>query len=183
MTKTDLRRKLLARRDSLSFEKRVEHSIAIVDKLISTDEWHSSNSVMVYLSINSEVMTLPLLTKVIEFHKRLLIPKVSNGNIIPIEVVKKFRVASGFKNILEPSDGVEYKDDIDLVIVPVVGFNEKCFRIGYGGGYYDRFLKKGRIKYKIGIAYECQKIDNDFSEEHDVKLDVVITEIGFYKCY
>lgn len=183
MVKRDLRKELLLKRDSLSFEKRVDYSITIINKLISTEEWNNSNSVMVYLSINSEVMTLPLLTKVIESHKRLLIPKVSNGSIIPLEVGNKFRVVSGFKNILEPIDGFEYKDNIDLVIVPVVGFNEKCSRIGYGGGYYDRFLKQGRIRYKVGIAYECQKVDNDFSEEHDIKLDIVITERNLYKCY
>ncbi|MCX8028637.1 MAG: 5-formyltetrahydrofolate cyclo-ligase [Brevinematales bacterium] len=185
MNKKDLRRELISKRNSLSIHNQIKLSIEISKKLISLEEWIISKCVMIYLSINSEVMTLHIMTKIIESNKILILPKVYENNLITIEVNRNFKIKSGYKGILEPIEGKPFEGYIDLAIIPLVGFNQNCFRIGYGGGFYDRFLATNyhRIKYKVGLAYECQKAENITKENHDVPLSAIITEKNIYRCY
>lgn len=80
--------------------------------------------------------------------------------------------------ILEPIDDSNYieKENIDLIVVPGVVFDKECNRIGYGGGYYDRYLKDIKSKEnKIALAYDLQIVDKIESEVHDIKVDYIIT--------
>lgn len=177
-----LRKKLLIIRNSIPLLDQINLSEKITQNVISTEEWKKSKTIMLYISINSEVMTLKLLSNAVEENKRIVLPKVVRNNIIPITLNKNFKLLSGYMGILEPIEGEEFEGLIDLAIIPLVGFDLQGYRIGYGGGFYDRFLKEyeSKIKIKIGIAYELQKIQNIPYEEHDIKLDYVITEKQIY---
>jgi 5-formyltetrahydrofolate cyclo-ligase len=81
-------------------------------------------------------------------------------------------------NIKEPDPeyGIRVdKKDIDVIIVPLLGFDEKRNRLGHGGGYYDRFMKDCKA-LKIGVAYSVQKVDQIMTDDNDVALDMIITE-------
>ncbi|MEN2998148.1 MAG: 5-formyltetrahydrofolate cyclo-ligase [Brevinematia bacterium] len=180
--KGSIRRLLLSRRNSVPILEQVSLSESIHRRLLLTEYWKSSKSVMLYVSIGSEVMTLRLVTYVLEDGKVLILPKVRGREILPVAVTSKFKLVSGFRGILEPEGGEVFDSVIDIAIVPVVGFDENGHRLGYGGGFYDRFLAKNleRIKLKVGLAYECQKVNLLPYEDRDVKLDLVITENGVY---
>jgi hypothetical protein len=77
---------------------------------------------------------------------------------------------------LPPSLKMPKGNKYDLVIVPVLGFDRRGFRLGYGGGYYDRFLAKNNCKQVIGLAYSFSELDTFPNEPHDQKLDKIITE-------
>ena len=84
----------------------------------------------------------------------------------------------GAYRIMEPDDNCDklQHENIDIVIIPLVAFDNSGTRLGYGGGYYDRLLKNMQKTKKIGIAFSLQQLDSIERENHDVKLDMVITE-------
>ncbi|MFN4245503.1 MAG: 5-formyltetrahydrofolate cyclo-ligase [Brevinematia bacterium] len=180
--KKSIRKYLISIRDSLPIQNQIEYSRTIHEKLLSTPEWKRSNIVMFYISINSEVMTLNLLSKAFDEKKVILLPKVTNEGMISVKVPHNFKLITGYKGILEPYEGETFNNYIDLILVPLVGFDKEGYRIGYGGGFYDTFLSKNskRIGLKIGLAYECQKIKYIPKEKHDQKLDIIITEKNIY---
>ncbi len=176
--KKQIRTHVLNRRNAIHPLEQIEYSAKIILNLTSSNPWKNAKSVMLYMSIGSEVFTLPLLSKAIEESKKIILPKVKGKHIIPIEVNEKFKLISSFGGILEPEAEEVYTGTIDLCIVPLVAFDDKGYRLGYGGGYYDRFLKEyeSKIKLKLGLAYEKQKIEGIPAEEHDVTLDAICTE-------
>lgn len=179
-TKSNIRRHFIQIRNNLPLSQQITLSQKIASTLVETPFWRNSKTVMLYLSTGSEVFTLALVTLSILEGKTTLLPKVSNKDILPIRVGKNFKIVSGFRGILEPESNDVFEGGIDLVIVPLVAFDEKGYRIGYGGGFYDRFLRKNKAKLKVGLAYEIQKIEKLPSDNLDEKLDVVITEKGIY---
>lgn len=87
------------------------------------------------------------------------------------------RMERGIWNILVPADGAEVVPDI--VIAPLVGFDAACFRLGYGGGYFDRTLARlNRAPKVIGVGYELQRIETIRPLDHDIPMDVIVTELG-----
>ncbi|MGC8767563.1 MAG: 5-formyltetrahydrofolate cyclo-ligase [Brevinematia bacterium] len=179
-TKKDIRKENIKKRNSIPVIEQIRNSQKILGALSETDFWKNSKTVMIYLSIGSEVFTLALITLSILEGKTILLPKVSGRDIIPVKVGRKFKLVSGFKGILEPNLSETFSGEIDIVIVPLVAFDEKGYRIGYGGGFYDRFLKSNKVKLKVGLAYEIQKVKNLQPDDFDEKLDIVITENNIY---
>lgn len=83
--------------------------------------------------------------------------------------------------ILEPSDGeLVDKNCFDVILVPMVGFDEQLHRLGHGAGYYDRWLSQSSA-FKIGVAFEVQKVERLNKQEHDVDMDIIITEANIYR--
>lgn len=170
-----LRKKIRKIRESLSFEEKENLSAIIIKKFLEDDILKNSKTIMSYMSFKNEVETSKLHNQLLELGKIILLPKMIDGNIIPIKISKEF--SSGNFGVIEPI-GDEFLEDIDLIIVPGVVFNKKGDRIGFGKGFYDRFLsfEKYKNSYKISLAYDFQ-IDNNFSgEEFDIKIDKLITE-------
>jgi 5-formyltetrahydrofolate cyclo-ligase len=178
--KKQIRTYALKRRNIIPPLEQIESSSKIISNLTNSDLWKNTKSVMLYMSVGSEVFTLPLLSKAIEENKKIILPKVKGKHIIPIEVDEKFKLISGFGGILEPEAEEIYTGIIELCILPLVAFDSQGYRLGYGGGYYDRFLKEyeSKIKFKIGLAYEKQRLEEIPTEEHDVTLDAICTEKG-----
>jgi len=178
--KKQVRLDALKKRNSIPLLEQIELSSKVINNLVDSSFWHNATSVMLYLSIGSEVFTLFLLSKAIEQDKELVLPKVKGKHIVPVRVGSNFKLISGFGGILEPEKGDEYVNSISLCVVPLVAFDNKGYRLGYGGGYYDRFLKKynDKIKLKVGLAYEIQRYEDLPAEDHDMMLDAICTERG-----
>lgn len=174
--KKELRRKLLEIRKNI--KNKDEKSEKIAKTLLSQPFFEKAQTIMVYLSYRDEVDTLRLIEEMLALGKRLCAPVCKSGGVM---VVKEFRsineLVSGAYGILEPQG--EEVTDIDLVIVPGVGFNERLHRIGYGAGYYDRFLQDFD-SITCGLFYDEQRAD--FKEAtHDLPLDYIITETKILK--
>lgn len=156
----------------------IELSKSIFDKLKETDEFKKAKSVMFYLSKPGEVITTEFLKEV---DKDIIVPVVEGDDIIPAYLLNQ-DFEKGMFGINEPKNKLfTKKENIDLVIVPGIAFDEKGNRIGYGKGYYDKFLKDLNVP-KIALAYDFQIIDKVDAQKHDIPMDKIITEKRVIKC-
>lgn len=175
--KSELRRHYIKLRESQSEEKADRSSSVITNKLSELKNIHDANCVMVYFAFRGEVDVEQLINFCIKQEKCICMPKITGDGIM--EAVEYFEGCKMQKNtygILEPAGSKHIdKVDIDVVIVPAVAFDEKLFRLGYGGGYYDRFLE-GTDVTKIGVCFDFQITDELPSEKHDKRIDMVISE-------
>lgn len=187
--KKQLRKQIISERMSQSDEIISEKSARVIEKIKSLEEFQKANLIMLYLDFRKEVATGEFLKYCLDNGKRVLIPITDTKNIklIPSEVIDfPGDLASGTWGILEPKPEcvrpVE-PAEIDLVIVPGVSFDIKGNRLGYGGGFYDRFLPQTRPDtIAAALAFEMQIRDDVYPEEHDYPVHYVITEDRLLKC-
>lgn len=185
--KQTLKQEITAKRKSLSKEEIKEKSNKIKDKLFSLDEFKNSKNIMFYISFNNEVDTHKIIKELLK-EKKIIVPYVTKKNpILQLSELKNFNELEP-KNlgILEPKENFirEFSlKKLDLVIVPGLVFDKNGHRIGYGYGYYDRFLKKlDKDVKKIGVACEFQIVEKIPEERHDVPMDLIITEKRVLRC-
>ena len=175
--KNSIRKKLLTTRSSLKKTLSEEYSQAICEKFQELKEYKNAKSILFYMPIKNEVNITPL-TK----NKTILLPKVYDNQKIKIHKINSLtHLKPGQFNVPEPpkDSPIVQTKNIDLVIVPGIGFDKTGQRIGFGKGYYDRLLKHINCP-KIAAAYEFQVIENIPSEDHDEKVDFIITEKNIY---
>lgn len=156
---------------------REEKSIAICNSVISNNVFKKSSVVALYANTSSEVITESLLDEALRSGKVVLYPKVCDKGVMKFyRVYEKMDLQEGKFGILEPSTEEEFEiDKIDLFIVPGLAFDKSMNRLGYGGGYYDRYLE-GANGIKVGLSFSsqiCEKLD---TFPHDVRLDYIVTE-------
>ena len=182
-----LRKKILALRNNMSKDDAAQKSSVIMEKLTEMDVYKKSSVVFVYMDFNHEVRTFSLIEKMLSEKKRVVIPYTDTVNtvIIPSElksmeedlVLCKFGYYEPVYEKLLPVNPEEF----DLVIVPGVVFDKKLRRIGFGKGYYDRILSRlNKDAKSIAVAYDFQVLDEIPTEDHDVKMDMIITESNIY---
>lgn len=170
-------------RKELSKEEFNERNNLIHNNLLNAINFNDKFC-MSYISINNEVDTQKINKIILKKNKRIILPKTDtlNINIIPLETSNLKKLNDGAFGIKEPIYNEELivnPKDIDIVLVPGVIFDKNLYRIGYGKGYYDRFLSKVSDKtLKVGLAYDFQIIDDANPKDHDIKLDMIITEKG-----
>ncbi|MFN3551014.1 MAG: 5-formyltetrahydrofolate cyclo-ligase [Endomicrobiia bacterium] len=169
-----LRKKILQQRLSLSNNEVKRRSEKVIKNLLSLKEFQISKNIMMYYPFKNEVDVLILIELCKE--KNFYFPAV-NFEKKEIEIKKyneKF-IKNKF-GIYEPlAEVIVNKEIIDFIIVPGILFDLKCHRLGYGGGYYDRFLKFF-TKTSCGLGYDFQIVDSLPVEENDVKLNYVVLE-------
>lgn len=176
LDKKALRQHLIKAR--LDMDETTYHRLSclIMDKLKQTDDFISAKTVGIYLSYNHEVDTWQFAREVIDT-KRICVPVIDDNNEMHFVQLDCFdHLKKNKYGIFEPVTGKTIKKkDIDLIIVPVVGYNNDYYRLGYGGGYYDRYLQDYHGK-TIGIAFQMQKISHYIPESHDIPLNKMIIE-------
>ncbi len=175
-----LRNKILEIRDSLNNNEKELMDNKIFNELINTDLYKRSINIFIYISFSNEINTRNIIEKAFKDKKNVFIPKVykDEKSMKAIKLNSIDELKKNSMGILEPIDDSNYieKENIDLIVVPGVVFDKECNRIGYGGGYYDRYLKDIKSKEnKIALAYDLQIVDKIESEVHDIKVDYIIT--------
>lgn len=187
--KKALKEEMLRKRNALSKSEIEEKSRIIREKLNSLPEFKKSKNILIYASFNNEVDTKILISELLENkEKNVLIPFVEKNNpVLQLSVLNNLDdLEPKTFGILEPKkDKIKNFDinKLDLVIVPGIAFDKNGHRIGYGYGYYDRFLGKlGRKAKKIGLCYDFQLIDKIPEEKHDVPMDFIVTEKRIINC-
>ncbi len=182
MDKKSLREYMLSKRLNES-ESNTLFDDLINDKLkaiIYSDE-NRAKLVAAYMPTKGEVNITPLIQHLALNNRTVLLPRI----IRPYEKGEmQFKRFLGFENltankwnILEPHDSAEMLTP-DIMIIPLLAYDDYNFRLGYGGGYYDRFLSsKGEYILKIGVAYSFQKVKSVFHQPHDIPMDIIVTEI------
>lgn len=160
-----------------------EMSSRIYMNIIKWDLYIPAKTIMLYSDIRKEVKTEKLIQYSIENNKTVVMPKclTDSRDIIPCIINNIADLEKGEYGILEPkTDFIADKSDIDIVFVPGVAFDKKGYRLGYGAGYYDRFLTRYN-GVKVGLCYEIQLTECSFKENHDVQMDYLVTEKGITK--
>lgn len=180
--KKTIRKDILRKRDSIQPEIRQIKDRLIMDKVISLPDFLKAKTILYFASFRSEVNTLPQIEEAFRSGKRIVLPKVDNANkrLKLYEILNTDEIELGFWGIPEPEAIPERERDInevDLVIMPGVAFDMQGTRLGYGAGYYDKLLSglKRNIPL-IAIAYEEQTVDSLPSEDHDIRIDMIVTD-------
>lgn len=185
-TKTDLqikkdkiRKEILAKRNILSDKDINKKSDLIIKNLTSYIE--NVQNIMIFMDMKTEVK----ITKLLELHpkKNFFISKITNSKNREMKINKYNKnelILHKFGYYESSSNDFCDEKILDVVIVPALAFDSKKNRIGFGGGYYDTFLEKVRMKNNkalfIGVCYDFQIIDSVPTEKHDVTLDFVVSE-------
>ena len=183
--KAEVRQACLCQRTSLGEKERKRKSILIQKKLMDLPEFQLAQTVMLFLNFREEVETTALAEATIACKKRLVLPRCAPHSILlPIEVRDLIQdIELGAYGIREPklTLGVVEPSEIDLIIVPGSGFDLQGNRLGYGGGYYDRFfMLLNPLTPRIALGFECQVIPEVPVGEHDALMTMLITENEVY---
>ena len=178
--KETIRNILRQRKEMQTPEERFEKSRRICTHLMKMIQ--PNETVMVYTSKEKEVNTVPLITMLLAYKNPVVVPIIQKEDYslrlsyienLGVLIPSTFGVPEPIGNEI-PADGA----DIDTIILPMLGFDRRGGRIGYGAGYYDRFLSKYPSIRKIGIAFACQEMEALPLDPHDIQMDAIITEDG-----
>ncbi|WNY28572.1 5-formyltetrahydrofolate cyclo-ligase [Methanimicrococcus stummii] len=175
--KHHFRQFLRARRDSLTQTEAAEKSKAITDSLIHSELFQKSSSLFAYLDVRGEVQTRPLIEYCFKIGKPVYVPVTRDREMFFAELCDFSVLTEAGYGILEPAHPVEaIPDENSLFIIPGVGFDKCGNRIGYGAGFYDKYLNCRSCLHLIGICFEIQLADELPTEDADVQMDSVLTE-------
>ena len=171
---------LRARKDAMIPKDRVMFSTSITRHLMNIIG--KNETVMVFTSKEKEVNTKPLILALFDKGNPVIVPIIVKEDVsLRLSYLRDFSalVPSTF-GVPEPigSEIPAEAKDIDTIILPMLGFDRAGGRIGYGAGYYDRFLSKNPGLKKIGVAFACQEFDGLPCDENDIRMDIIITEDG-----
>ena len=174
--KSELRYKYKIKRKYFQHSAREVADGAICDALLAALSVY--DSFFIYHSYNAEADTHAIIEKLLNSGKKVYLPRVEGNEIVPIRYFgKSDELTKNAYGICEPQ-GERAKDKIDVCVTPLLAVNERGYRLGYGGGYYDRFFAAHGDILKVGIGYSLQ-IAGDFVEDTtDERLDKFISERG-----
>lgn len=164
-------------------------------KVMALDEYKNADIVFIYVDYNKEVCTETLIEDALKNGKKVAVPKVYKHDLSSASIdgsYMKFHyitsmddLAPGYNGIKEPESQLpvaDYDAASAVMIMPMVAFDTEKNRVGYGGGYYDKYVNSHQVLYKIGIAYDEQKVDSiDDISDNDVKPDIIITQKDVYR--
>lgn len=179
--KKSLRKRTLILRDALSVKERQKKSEQITRTLQNTEWYQQCKQLFCYVSFRSEVDTRMLITQAFKDGKTVACPRVlSNGIMTFHEIHNWSDCEPGHYGIPEPKQICQELQPLAehaLILVPGSCFDKECNRIGYGGGYYDRYLEKYGLR-TVGLFFDCQEADVIPCNKYDQKLHMIVTESG-----
>ncbi|EMY4797822.1 5-formyltetrahydrofolate cyclo-ligase [Bacillus cereus group sp. Bc002] len=180
--KLRLRKQIIEHMNSLSKERYTTLSEQIAFSLYEQKEWAEAKTIGITLSMENEVNTYPIIEKAWEEGKKVVVPKCNKeARTMSFRKISNFdQLETVYMNLREPIPAFTEEvnaDEIDLQIVPGVAYTERGERIGYGGGYYDRYLMHYKGK-TLSLAYSFQMVDHIPIEPFDKNVEKIITEKG-----
>jgi 5-formyltetrahydrofolate cyclo-ligase len=178
MDKKTLRHTISEKKRSLSEAQIVSKSEVLAQKLFKTKQYQQAESLYAYMSFNQEVRTITIIERAWEDGKRVAVPKIIGRDMVFIWIFSfEHLLPQGACRIPEPvKDGPVADDQSALIIMPGLAFDLAGHRVGYGGGFYDRFLEREPNHPRIALCFDFQLVDQIEAEAHDVLVDQVITD-------
>ena len=180
-----LKLEVLKRRDRLSDQQQRQHSQDIRERVLQMDLVQQAKTVFIYIDFRSEVQTRSLIQTLMEMGKKVVVPVtlVKEKDLLPVAICDlENDLAPGYASIPEPVEAIRQSnyvapETIDLILLPGSVFDERGGRMGYGGGFYDRFVSnKAHQAHRIGLCYEVQVVEKAPLQQHDELLDGIVTE-------
>ena len=173
--KNSLRELLLERRDNTSFDLLKIASKKIQKRINKVYAFKDAQKIGLYYPIGSEILTQDIIQELISKGKDVFLPKVIGENM-EFRKIEDFRsLEIGNFDIMEPKEDCKVDNNLDIIIVPTVGISPTGVRLGYGHGFYDKFLAKNST-ITISLTLEKQIIKNIPKSEHDININWIITE-------
>lgn len=186
ISKQSIRNRYLGMRNNLSYGERLAKSRKIWELLKRETVFHSAEAVLVYMDYRSEVITTGLVEELLlEGTRRVFAPRVLGMNISFYEIHSLEELESGYQGIREPVQDEErlfthklLNDLKSLILIPGAVFDRQKGRMGYGKGFYDRFLADYIEISSAALAFECQIAKKVPMEDHDIRPGIIVTENG-----
>lgn len=182
--KKNIREQILKHREMVDSSMRNKWDESIFNRLVNSEFYKRAKTIFSFVSFKSEVDTHNIIKHALRDEKTICVPKIeSKQKGIELFRVDNFdQLKNGYFNILEPDESCPPIDsnNIDLILMPGVAFDRQGGRLGYGAAFYDRFLTNMNKQVdKIALAYHFQVIDRIPMDEHDVRIDGIVTEEEF----
>lgn len=175
MDKKELRRTIRERKRAMTEEEIVSRSEKLGQLFAQSDAYKAAKTIYGYLPYNQEVRTVPMLERALRDGKRVAVPKVYGDEMKFLYLDDLSKVEKGYAGIPEPiADGPVADDKTALVLMPGLAFDPQGHRIGYGGGFYDKFLAAEPDHPTLALCYEFQMLPKLDTEEHDIPVDTVL---------
>lgn len=175
--KAALRQKMKALRASAA--DRAARDAKIFDHFFSLPQAERADKFFIYLSFGSEADTRGIIRELLKRGKQVFLPRVEGKDMVFVRYTGQALQKSAL-GIEEPA-GEGVKEGADVIVLPMLAADGQLHRLGYGGGYYDRFLSEESGAARIGICYDFQRTDEPFAEEHDIPADVLVTDTGIFR--
>lgn len=186
-TKQEIRKEILEYRNQITIEDVIQKSQQIVQQVLKTPEYEEADHILLYADYRHEVMTRELFEDALLHKKKVYFPKVSETDCSMefYQVVSVRQLETGYRGIREPKAEEETrytfrKEEDTLMIIPGIAFDTEGYRIGYGKGFYDRYLQSRRQMTLMGLAFAGQIVEPFAHGEFDVRMDKVVTEEIIY---
>lgn len=183
MTKAEIRKKKIALMKQLDTKEKEAEERQLYRWLFESDVWKRAEIIAATMSQDFEINTQPIIEEAWENSKKVVLPRAKKGRVMDfVFYTPDTALETSTFGIIEPAaylPAVE-KKDIDLIIVPGLAYSKDGYRIGFGGGYYDRFLTDYNGA-KLSLVLNSQKIDVWHPETFDIPLDALITKDGMIK--
>ena len=175
MEKKDLRAFIRAKKRAMTSAQVEAASARLAEKLFQHPAYQDAKSLYGYLSYNQEVRTVPMLEQALRDGKKVAVPKCYGDEMKFIYLDDLTKVAKGYAGIPEPiADEPVAHDETALVLMPGLAFDHQGHRIGYGGGFYDKFLSREPNHPTLALCYDFQMLPHLDTEEHDIPVDTVL---------
>ncbi len=182
--KKNIRKQILAVREKMPPAVRREKSSSIAEALWAMPLYQKADVILIYVNYKSEVNTTDLVNKALADGKLVFAPKVSGETMEFYRLTGINDLQEGYCGIPEPVPGEAFDMEMDtghtLMLMPGAVFDEHCHRIGYGKGFYDRYLMRlsesGTVIHTLALCFECQVLSEIPSEVHDIRPQMVLTE-------
>ena len=186
MDKQSIRKEVTEKKKRMSEEEIIRLSLELKEKFCSLEEYRSACVLYAYISYNQEVRTAPIIEQAWKDKKRVAVPRTFNEEYMEFIYINSFdELENGYMGIPEPKYEV-FADDFDciaqerevLMLLPGLAFDKEGSRLGYGGGFYDLYLEDYSEEtnfIKAALCYDFQIYEKLKTEDHDVKMDIVIS--------
>ena len=175
MDKSALRKQIREKKRAMTEAEIRDASARLGELFAASEAYRQAKSIYGYLPYNQEVRTVPMLEQALRDGKRVAVPKCYGDEMRFIWMEDLSRVEKGYAGIPEPvEDGPVADDETALVLMPGLAFDPEGHRIGYGGGFYDRFLEKEPEHPTLALCYAFQMLPKLETEEFDIPVDCVL---------
>ena len=178
-----IRKQMKQLRADMTRTERFEKSMQIFEQLITVPEFKRADRIYTYVSMDNEIDTIMLIDYSLSLEKRVFVPRVSGRDMEFYEISDISELSPGYMGIYEPDINGREPDysRTGFMCMPGLAFDKSHNRIGYGGGFYDRYLSVENKLYKAALAYEAQLLKSIPAQDGDVRPDMIVTEENIYR--
>ena len=178
-----IRKQMKQLRADMTRTERFEKSMQIFEQLITVPEFKRADRIYTYVSMDNEIDTIMLIDYSLSLEKRVFVPRVSGKDMEFYEISDISELSPGYMGIYEPDINGREPDysRTGFMCMPGLAFDKSYNRIGYGGGFYDRYLSVENKLYKASLAYEAQLLESIPAQDGDVRPDMIVTEESIYR--